>query len=399
MSKKEFLKAIILFVIFFLLTIGNGKYIIDHFGNKVEIIGIAILLITAMLRLPKNINSLKKDLKIIGLAFILSCGAFYNNISNDSKIMIVLSALLLMNYSKFSELFITDSGKIKLIGDAILLGMIANAIIGALTGTLGLNFSSNLSFIKIIFLSGIKVKNYCGGIWLVTYILYYVFYHRKGNVDKHIIRFIILFMLILLSGSKGALLLCVLFTLFVNFNKVIKIKKTQKKVFYMMVAVVGIIISIYVYKNVLINIPTYAYRMRGLQKLIDIYINDFSKFIFGMSDVAYANTGFDYTVNMRNYLGWEASVEMAYVNILIKNGFLGFLVYFIVFKEIIKKAKEYVQKDKIIIYSVVLVMLLSGFTETYIASIHYVVGPTLFCLVNGIIYANSNKTEEKKWLN
>ena len=40
--------------------------------------------------------------------------------------------------------------------------------------------------------------------------------------------------------------------------------------------------------------------------------------------------------------------------------------------------------------SLIAVMLVSGFVETYIASVHYVVGPVIYCLLNGLI------TQEKK---
>ena len=387
------MKKKITFAIFFLLTIGNGKYIMDKFGNIVEYIGLILLMIGAFCALPKNKNNLKKDIKIIILSIVLSFGALYNDINIEAKAMIFLSSLLLMNYSKFGKIFVSENKQIKVIGDAILLGMVVNSIIGVATGTLGLLFNQSDAILKVLFLSGLKVKNYCGGIWLTIYILYYVYYYTNGKISKHRIKFFLLFLLILLSGSKGACLLLIIFTLVINYNKILKIKKGQEKVFYICLFIIIIFLSIYIYKNILINISTYAYRMRGLHKLFDLLKHDFYKFMFGISNIAYANTGYDYTINMRNFLGWDASVEMAYVNILIKNGFIGYLVYFKIFKDIFRKSKLISKNDRNIAISILIVMLLSGFTETYIASIHYVVGPTLFCLVNGIV--SRDKLEEK----
>ena len=64
--------------------------------------------------------------------------------------------------------------------------------------------------------------------------------------------------------------------------------------------------------------------MRGLSNLVDYLLQDSRNLFFGVSDIAYANTGFSYTTNMRQFLGWQSSVEMAYVNILIKNGLIGY---------------------------------------------------------------------------
>ena len=72
-------------------------------------------------------------------------------------------------------------------------------------------------------------------------------------------------------------------------------------------------------KNILINIDTYAFRMRGFENLLNYLLSDFRRFIFGMSDIAYANNNRTYVYNIRNFLGWESSVEMAYVNILINS--------------------------------------------------------------------------------
>lgn len=394
MEKKKKDNQIIIFIIFLLLTIGNGKFISDSFDNKVEYAGLILLLISAFLKAPKNISTLKKDILILIFSFILSFGAFYNNISNNAKIMIFLSSLLLMSYPKFSENFLSENKQFKVIGDAIITGMIINSFIGVFTGTLGLEYNANESIFKITFLSGLKIKNYCGGMWLITYIIYYVYYLREGTLNKHRIKFLVLALLLLLSGSKGACFLAIIFVLFINFKKILIFKEKQGTIFYAILIPIIILCGIYVYKNILINIPTYAYRIRGMQKLFDIMKNDTSKLMFGISNIAYADTGYDYTINMRNFLGWDASIEMAYVNILIKNGIIGILIYCKIFKDILNKAKYNTKTDKNIVISIILVMLLSGFTETYIASIHYVVGPVLFCLINGIIFT-TNQLKDK----
>ena len=389
------MKNSINFIVFFLLVIGNGKFIVDNYGNKVEYIGLVLLLICSIYNTHFTKTNIKRSFKIIFCSLIMTLGAFYNNVSNNAKLMIFFSSFLLMNYSEYSKKFINENIKIKYIGDALLIGMIVNSLIGIMTGTLGLSFDSNEAIIKVLFLCGYKIKNYCGGIWLTIYILYYVYYLREKSLPKHKLRFILLSLLILLCGSKGAFLLLIIFIIYVNKKNIIKFKEKQNYFFNICILIIFVFLFIYVYKNFLILIPTYAYRMRGLNKIFSITTKDYTKFIFGISKIAYANNGLDYTTNMRNFLGWNSSVEMAYLNIMIKNGFLGILVYLYIFKEIISKTKFISKDDRNLVFGILIVMLMSGFTETYIASIHYVVGPVLFCLINSLIIKKSPLKENR----
>ena len=136
--------------------------------------------------------------------------------------------------------------------------------------------------------------------------------------------------------------------------------------------------AIYLYNNILINIKTYAYRMRGFQNLLDYMLDDSKRLMFGISDIAYADNGNTYVNNIRSFLGWEASVEMAHVNILIKNGLLGVFPYIMIYKSYISEKKYLNSVDKSILLALIILMLISGFVETYIVSIHYVVGPVLY---------------------
>lgn len=194
---------------------------------------------------------------------------------------------------------------------------------------------------------------------------------------------------------KGACVLCVLFVLGVNYNKIVSLKKEQKKVFGVIFGAILILMAIYLYNNILINIKTYAYRMRGFQNLLDYMLDDSKRLMFGISDIAYADNGNTYVNNIRSFLGWEASVEMAHVNILIKNGLLGVFPYIMIYKSYISEKKYLNSVDKSILLALIILMLISGFVETYIVSIHYVVGPVLYCLVNGII-SQKDKQEIKE---
>ena len=201
--------------------------------------------------------------------------------------------------------------------------------------------------------------------------------------------------LIVLSGSKGAFALSLIWILLINFDRILKFRRDQKKLFVFFAGSVACLIGVFIYNNILINVYTYAYRMRGLSNLVDYLLQDSRNMFFGISDIAYANTGFSYTTNMRQFLGWQSSVEMAPVNILIKSGLIGFVSYILIFKDFLSGCKRCTAIDQSIVKSLVIVLLISGLTETYAVSIHYVVGPVMYCLIRGVISQDNRRVHTR----
>ena len=385
-TKNNQKKNGIVFIIFFLLTIGNGKYISSIFGNNIELIGLLIMLTCAIASTVINKKGIKENIGIAIMGILLSCGAIFNDVSNETKIMFLLSSLLLLNYPKFARNYLPSNKQIKIMGDALLTGMIVNIIIGIFTGTLGASLDSTIPIVKIVIKCGMKIKNYCGGVWLAIFLLYYIYYYRERIMRGHIIKLLLIALLIVLSGSKGACLLMIAFLLGINIKNILNIKSSKEKTAIMLLAIFfTIIIAVYLYNHILINVPTYAYRARGLEQLFTTLTKNPSRLLFGMSDIAYANSGYGYEYNMRSFFGWSASVEMAYANIIIKNGLIGAFVYFYIFAKLFRARKGMPKKDETILTYILATMLISGFVETYIASIHFVLGPVMFCLMYSLV--------------
>lgn len=379
-------KDILIFLGFFLITIGNGKYLGNKFGDIIEYLGIAVLLILCYWPTKTHHISVTEIIKVLFLTSLLSIGAFIKRTPTKACYMIALTSFALMSFALMSQSILSTNKRIKIAANAIFSGAVFSALIGLITGTLGFTIGSDESIVGILYVSGFQVKNYCGGIWLLLFILNYVYdmrNERLGHKERIVLAMFLL--LIVLSGSKGALALSLIWILLINFDRILKFRKNQKKLFGFFVGIVACLIGVYMYNNILINVYTYAYRMRGLSNLVDYMLQDSRDLFFGLSDIAYANTGFSYTTNMRQFLGWQSSVEMAYVNILIKNGLIGFISYILIFKNFLSGCKRCTATDQSIVKSLVIVLLISGLTETYAASIHYVVGPIMYCLIRGLI--------------
>lgn len=388
MKIKE--KDILPFLGFFLITIGNGEYLGAKFGNLIEYLGLAALLLLCYWPSKTNHVSVTKTIKILLLTLLLSIGAFIKGAPTKACYMIALTSFALISFALKSQSVLSTNKRIKIAANAIFSGAVFSALIGLITGTLGLTLGSDESIVGILYVSGFQVKNYCGGIWLLLFILNYIYYMRNGKLGhKERTVLAIFLLLIVLSGSKGALLLSMVWFLLINFDEILKFRRNQKRIFVFFAGIVACLIGIYIYNNILINVYTYAYRMRGLSNLVNYLLQDSRNLFFGVSDIAYANTGADYTTNMRRFLGWQSSVEMAYINILIKNGLIGYASYILIFKDFLSGCKRCTSTDQSIVKSLVIVLLISGLTETYAVSIHYVVGLVMYCLIRGVIYQDS----------
>lgn len=385
-------KDILPFLGFFLITIGNGKYLGAKFGDLIEYLGIAVLLILCYWPSKEYHVSVTETIKVLFLTSLLSIGAFIKGTPTKACYMIAMTSFALMSFALMSQSILSTNKRIKIAADAIFLGAVISAFIGLITGTLGFTLGSDESIVGILYVSGFQVKNYCGGMWLLLFILNYIYYMRNERLgSKERIGLAIFLLLIVLSGSKGALALSLIWILLINFGRILKFRRDQRRLFVLFAGIVACLIGVYIYNNILINVYTYAYRMRGLSNLVDYLLQDSRNLFFGISDIAYANTGFSYTTNMREFLGWQSSVEMAYVNILIKNGLIGFISYILIFKDFLSGCKRCTATDQSIVKSLVIVLLISGLTETYAASIHYVVGPVMYCLIRGLIYQDRRR--------
>ena len=387
---------IIPFLGFFLITIGNGKYLGAKFGDLIEYLRIAVLLILCYWPSKVHHVSVTEIIKVLFLTSLLSIGAFIKGTPTKACYMLALTSLALMSFALMSQSILSTNKRIKIAANAIFSGAVFSALIGLITGTLGFTLGSDESIVGILYVSGFQVKNYCGGIWLLLFILNYIYYIRNGRLShKEKIVLTMFLFLIVLSGSKGAFALSLIWILLINFDRILKFRRDQKKLFVFFAGSVACLIGVFIYNNILINVYTYAYRMRGLSNLVDYLLQDSRNMFFGISDIAYANTGFSYTTNMRQFLGWQSSVEMAPVNILIKSGLIGFVSYILIFKDFLSGCKRCTAIDQSIVKSLVIVLLISGLTETYAVSIHYVVGPVMYCLIRGVISQDNRRVHTR----
>ena len=221
-------KDILPFLGFFLITIGNGKYLGAKFGDLIEYLGIAVLLILCYWPSKEHHVSVTETIKVLFLTSLLSIGVFIKGTPTKACYMIAMTSFALMSFALMSQSILSTNKRIKIAANAIFLGAVFSAFIGLITGTLGFSLGSDESIVGILYVSGFQVKNYCGGIWLLLFVLNYIYYMRNGRLGHKERTVLALFLLlIVLSGSKGALALSMIWILLINFDKILKLTLRQ----------------------------------------------------------------------------------------------------------------------------------------------------------------------------
>ena len=119
---------------------------------------------------------------------------------------------------------------------------------------------------------------------------------------------------------------------------------------------------------------SFAYRLRGVENYINYYKGDVFHLVFGNAEMAFRNSGQSYVDNIRSVVGWNGTVEIAYLNILIKNGLIGIVGYLLIFLIYIKKivTLQNLQNSKVktLIYTFLTVFILSGLFEAFVGNIN-----------------------------
>ena len=225
----------------------------------------------------------------------------------------------------------------------------------------GFSLGFDLSF-------GMQYKNLFGYTTLISSVCLIKTFDRCKK-KSNIFGVIISITLLLLSNSRGAILMLLIFLLVRRFCLLPKRKEKGKLVLWIVfVCFLGMLLSF-----VLGSISsTFGYRVRGLTNYLNYTKGDLFHLFFGNAEMAFGNSSRPYSENVRSVIGWDGTVELPLLNILIKNGFLGYVGYLMFAYRFFKKGFSLQRKAQIAYFSFLLPFLLSIFVEAYFANINSV---------------------------
>ncbi|MCD8003154.1 MAG: hypothetical protein LUG88_04495 [Clostridia bacterium] len=367
---------------FYIITVSGSLYVTNA-GLQIifEYLGYGILLASIFIHYLKAPARRRKHLN--GYAFILlilfSIGILLQELVWTTKFTLLLTMLAIIFTYLLSEGIISSYKEIKTISYAVFTGVITSTVLALISGIsitgsasegiFGSSFSIN---------GGILYKNYFAADMLAVYMGLFIcskFGYKSKTTDRLIMFLSVL--CIILSGSRGAFVLFVVFLIVIEYDKIKMIKGKQRTAFIFILVIVCIIVFAFLYRNIALNSSTYMYRIRGLLNYLDYSNGDLFHMVFGNAEMAYDQET-SYVLTIRSIVGWDGSLEFAWLDILIKNGILGIVGFALIFIRSFKIALSTNNwKVKAILIAVTATCLCSSLVETYIQSIHAVFG--IYC--------------------
>lgn len=405
--KKEFTlriklnKGTYVGVAFFVTTIGNSSFLTKKgLDEIVTYLGISLLLFGIIISRFKNRHTNKQIHRIsfrlfLIVEFFFSIGILMQNIDIILKIKLLLTMFFVVAFALLADDFIDSLENVRQAAYGVLYGTLITtgfAIIGresltsiAVEGAMSSGFNG-----------GLQHKNYFACAMLAVFSAFYLYdkYGKKRKSNKRIM--VISLALLIISNSRGALIMTFVFVVASHYDALLKIKARHRGLFIFTICGSAVIGAALIYSFVISDSASYMIRMKGLMTYINLYKNDLFHMWYGNAEMAWKNG--NYVNNVRAVIGWDGTVELSFLSILVKNGIWGYFGYVIIFLFYIKKGLSIDNwKIKSMILSLSLSLLSSALVENYITNTHVIYGIFNYCIISGLIgQSGAKKTYNTK---
>lgn len=164
-----------------------------------------------------------------------------------------------------------------------------------------------------------------------------------------------------------------------------KLKKFDWRLSFLIISVFAFAVisfASFFYTSYALKSGSYLYRVQGLINYLNYYSNDSFHILFGSSEMAFRDPTIDYATAVRSVIGWNGTVELSILSILIKNGIIGLCGYLLIYIRwllISLKSDFTIRNYYLAVYSTLLV---SAFVENYITNMHVLFGLMLYLILS-----------------
>lgn len=391
MSIKLRIKDILVCTALFVITLSGASGVINSgYKSTLEYVGYAILLPTIIFSSYHNerpVWVVQKTLLFCVMITLMSFGFLVQALSIKRKIILLFTVFGVCSVTTLSDNLLNSLKLIRASAYSILFAVCVSSVIIIWSG--GKIWESievpggGIMGITFALTGGIKYKNYFSGDMLAVFIGIFLYYiQEKKKLD--LIVLCLTAIAIVLSNSRGSILLLASFLLVAFCYNIVRfIKPSQRNIFLGCLLVASVVGVIYAFDPVIMNIETFAMRFRGLLNYISYFKDDCNHMLLGSSELMYDKAE-DYVITVRSMTGLDGSVENAWLNIMIKSGLLGVVAYIILFIRLFRLSTNY--KDwhiKSSIVAITVMLLASSFVEAYIQSIHCILGIYCYLIILG----------------
>lgn len=364
-----------LFTSMLLITLSNSQ-VLEYLGYSkiIEYLGLFILLYGIFVEKGRYKHK-NEVIKLIVVMIFFSIGLLVQGLSIGKKISLILSMFILASMAILPCGYMKKIKAFHGISRGILCGVLLASILSIFAGRSLLTLASEGVLVNFGFNGGMVHKNYLSYALVCVFVSEVVLYELQENSKSKKWIFLSL-VLILLTNSRSSYIIVLLFVIILCM-KYIHVSKYRRILVWCIIAG-GIVIGIPIYQYLKSISETFFFRTNGLTNYINVFRMDTFHLVFGNAEMAFANSGMTYDENIRSTIGWDGSTELVILNILIKNGLLGYIGYFIIFKDYFVKINSMRNKKmRNATLAVLITFLVSAFVEAFLANINFVY--TVFC--------------------
>ena len=402
----------LLFLSFFLLTLGNSAYFISVGINRfVEYAGLLVLLMSitenCLFHLNRSLQG-KVAVRAILLSVLFCLGLAVQELRLLKKLELIISMLILVFIMIASESYIRTFTHIRWASLGILAGCAGCTVIALLTGT-GITTVALEGLGGFGFNAGMEHKNFFAYAVFASFTGLYLYYRYEKKTGWDFAILVVELLLMVVSNSRSVYIVLAVFFIAIYTERLFglaksllnKIPEKYRKTFLVVAGIAGAAAVVVAVIVVLPKSGTYMYRVRGLLNFFKAYSTDAFHMVFGAADMAFANPELSYNENIRATIGWDGSTEMALLNMLIKNGILGVIGYVAVLsRPVAALVKTESWEHRIVLLVVVVPMLVSTLAETFVTNVHLVYGPYCYVVLTGLcgmVRTRKKKTDQQEF--
>lgn len=392
--KVKFKKEIFIFIAFFFITLSWSKFFIyNGLQNYLEYTGLFFILFGIYVR-HFGKKDIKKIILLIIVMFFFSIGLILQNMDVSKKVNAIISMFILASIAiipcKYINKFDTYLG----IEKAIISGLVLSTILSFIFRINIITGASEGIIVKWGFDAGLEHRNYLSYVLLSLFLIEYMKLKLGETKSKYALFAVFLF--ILSTNSRSSFIILFLFLVTSNINK-IRVLKHKKMVTLFLVCVFLVLAGVPALQIMRNKSETFHFRFNGLYNYLHMFSDNMKYMLFGNLKIAYGNSNMSYDENIRSIIGWDGSTELVIFNVLIKNGLIGFIGYFLIFRNYVKTSlKLHNEKLKIIAFAIIICFIISSFVESYVANINHLFTVFIYLLLANIskIDANIGKGNE-----
>ena len=381
-SHKHYqLRSALLFVSFVLLTLGNSVVFTNiGLASLFEYGGLFIILVGIVVghfkdKLPGMFNHKSTYLLVLTLLLV---GLLFQDLETGKLFRLIISMIILFFIAVFPNAFFRRKS-IPLIGWGILVGTLISVMFSLLMGESVVTQAEGGLINSVGFSGGMEHRNFFA-YFMIAAFASFAFGYKYYKKPAYFMFGLLSVFLILLSNSRSAMLSLIIFVVVI----IVCSKKSFKKapgLFYLLFFLVIFALFSAVASRFS---GTYSYRTNGLINYINYYKDDTFHMFFGNAEMAFSNDKLGYADTVRSVVGWDGTVELPALNILIKNGIFGLVGYFIIFVRLfsINVKKDFYKKYY---WAILICFVFSAFVESFLANINMAFTVFAYSFLNFII--------------